>query len=182
MIRTLVVFSMIFLFHSGSSSATLSGMTLLGQGEVKYMGFIKVYDAALYADTQLNGQGVMAADTSKCLQLTYDVSLTIKDFILGAETILSRQHSPEKIAEHRSEIDNLHGAYQDVQKGDHYTLCYNAPERRTTLALNDTVLVSVFSAEFADMYFGIWLGPIKPIDERLRDRLLMASGKGLAVK
>ncbi|GEM_PF-6751635 len=48
-----IFISMIFLFHSGSSYATLSGMTLLGQGEVNYLGFIKVYDAALYVDMQL---------------------------------------------------------------------------------------------------------------------------------
>ena len=36
--------------------------------------------------------------SSRCLKLTYDVSLTFKDFVLGAETVLARQHSPERIA------------------------------------------------------------------------------------
>jgi hypothetical protein len=124
----------------------------------------------------------MGSETSRCLKLTYDVSLTVKDFVLGAETILARQHTPEKIAELRQEIDMLHAAYRDVQKGDSYYLCYDAPQRLTTLTLNDTELVAVPSNEFAEAYFGIWLGAVQPIDEKLRNRLLSGSGKNLEAK
>lgn len=75
----------------------------------------------------------------------------------------------------------LHNAYQDVQKGDSYYLCYDAQQHQTTLTLNDTKLVTVPSAEFAKVYFGIWLGEIKPIDERLRERLLRGAEKNVVV-
>ena len=146
------------------------------------MGFIKVYDAALYANTQNVGQMVMDAETSRCLKLTYDVSLAVKDFVFGAETILARQHSPEGITKLRKDIDMLHAAYRDVQKGDSYYLCYDAPRRLTTLTLNDTELVAIPSKEFAEAYFGIWLGAVQPIDEKLRNRLLSGSGKNLEAK
>ena len=146
------------------------------------MGFIKVYDVALYADTLSSGQGVMDLETSRCLKLTYDVSLAVKDFVLGAETILARQHSPEGITKLRKEIDMLHSAFLDVKKGDSYYLCYDAPQRLTTLTLNDTELVAVPSKEFAEAYFGIWLGAVQPIDEKLRDLLLKGSGGNLAAK
>ena len=76
----------------------------------------------------------------------------------------------------------LHSAFLDVKKGDSYYLCYDAPQRLTTLTLNDTELVAVPSKEFAEAYFGIWLGAVQPIDEKLRDLLLKGSGGNLAAK
>jgi hypothetical protein len=169
-------------FFSGPGHAAVSGMNLVGKGEIYYMGFIKVYDAALYANTGAGSQEIMGPETSRCLKLTYDVSLKVKDFVLGAETVLARQHSPEELARLRKEIDMLHAAYRDVRKGDSYHLCYDAPNRVTTLTLNDTELVAVPSREFADAYFGIWLGAVQPLDEKLRDRLLKGSGKDLVAK
>ena len=182
MFRTLMILIALIIFVSSPGYATIPGMNLLGKGEVYYLGFIKVYDAALYTDAQSGGQMIMDSETSRCLKLTYDVSLTVKDFVLGAETVLARQHSPEGIAKLRKEIDMLHAAYRDVQKGDSYYLCYAAPQHLTTLTLNDTELVAVPSKEFAEVYFGIWLGAVQPIDEKLRDRLLSGSGKNLAAK
>jgi hypothetical protein len=181
MFRAIMILVTLLLFLSRPGYATISGMNLVGKGEVYYMGFIKVYDAALYANTQNTGQVVMDSEISSCLKLTYNVSLTTKDFILGAETILARQHSPEGITKLRKEIDLLHAAYRDVQKGDSYYLCYDAPQRLTTLTLNDTELVAITSKEFAKAYFGIWLGE-EPIDENLRDRLLRRSGGKLPAK
>jgi hypothetical protein len=182
MFRAILILITLILFFPRPGYATISGMNLLGEGQVYYLGFIKVYDAALYANTKNDGQVVMDAETSRCLKLTYAVSLTVKDFVLGAETILARQHSPESITKVRKETDMLHAAYRDVQKGDSYYLCYDAPQRLTTLTLNDTELVAVPSNEFAEAYFGIWLGAVQPIDEELRDRLLSGSGKNLASK
>ena len=182
MFRVIMILMTFVVFVSKPGNATIPGMTLLGEGEVRYLGFIKVYDAALYADTANGGQVVMDAETSRCLKLTYDVSLAVKDFVLGAETILARQHSLEGISKLRKEIDMLHAAYRDVQKGDSYSLCYNAPQGVTTLSLNDTELVAVPSKEFAEAYFGIWLGAVQPIDEKLRDQLLSGSGNTLSDK
>lgn len=164
-------------FLSGVGYATISTMKLLGKGEFHYLGFIKVYDAALYVDGEIPEQGILAADVSRCLQLTYEVSLEVKDFVLAAETVLSRQHSPEKIAELRKEIDTLHAAYKDVKQGDSYFLCYSAATQQTTLTLNSTELVAVTSADLAAAYFGIWLGETKPVDEQLRAGLLPETRK-----
>jgi len=177
-----MMFITLLLFFPGPNYAAVSGMNLLGKGEVYYMGFIKVYDAALYANTETSSREIMGPETSRCLKLTYDVSLSVKDFVLGAETILARQLSPEGITKLRKEIDMLHAAYRDVQKGDSYYLCYDAPQRLTTLTLNDTQLVAVPSKEFAEAYFGIWLGAVEPIDEKLRDRLLRGSGGNFVAK
>ena len=179
MLRVIMMVITLTLFLPGPGYATISGMNLIGKGEVYYLGFIKVYDAALYANTQSSGKVVLDHETSRCLKLTYDVSLTVKDFVLGAETILARQHPPEVIADLREKIDLLHDAYRDVKKGDSYYLCYDATQRLTTLTLNDNELVAVPSPDFAEAYFGIWLGAVQPIDKTLRERLLKGSGKNL---
>jgi hypothetical protein len=172
MIRRSVLLLLLSIFSSGSGHAAVAAMDLMGKGEVYYLGFIKVYDAWLFAKSATNREQIMDPETSRCLKLTYDVSLSVKDFVLGADTILARQHAPETLAKLRKEIDMLHAAYRDVAKGDSYYLCYDAPQQVTTLTLNDTQLVAVPSREFADVYFGIWLGAVKPLDEKLRDRLL----------
>jgi len=163
----------IYLFVSSNTClAGLHNMRLLGQGDVQYLGLIKVYEASLYTQDSLGAKSVLNRNTSKCLQLEYSISLNADDFILGANTIMARQQSPEKLNQLQREIDLLHKAYRDVKKGDRYRLCYQAEDRTTTLALNERKLVAIRSADFASVYFAIWLGPIAPIDEKLRDDLL----------
>ena len=57
MFRAIMILVTLILFLSRPGYATISGMNLLGKGEVYYMGFIKVYDAALYANTQNSWSG-----------------------------------------------------------------------------------------------------------------------------
>lgn len=176
----LMIFVALIVFVAKPGNASIAALNMVGKGEIYYLGFIKVYDAALYVDTGNGSQALIDSKTSRCLKLTYDVSLGVKDFVLGAETILARQLSPEQISRLRPEIDMLHSAYRDVRKGDSYSLCYDAAQQLTTLSLNDTKLVAVPSKDLAEAYFGIWLGAVQPIDEKLRDRLLGNSEKKLA--
>ena len=52
------------------------------------------------------------------------------------------------------------------------TLCYSAGDRKTRLAKNGAELAAIPSAEFAAIYFGIWLSEEESIDERLQRRLV----------
>ena len=154
------------------SAGMQSRMQPIGHGEVRYMGFIKVYDASLLASRATSGGKVLDAEISKCLVLKYAVALSVDKFIRGAEMVLQRQHDKEDLAAVQQQIDALHAGYRDVQEGDSYSLCYDAASSTTTLSLNNAELVRIVSADFARFYFGIWLGPDAPLDERLRDDLL----------
>lgn len=154
------------------AQAIISTLDLQSRATLTYLGFIKVYEASLYAEHPVTERTVLQTDTSKCLRLEYAVSLDTDDFIEGAETVLNRQHSPQQLAQVRHHIDQLHRQYRDVQSGDNYTLCYDATSGRTTLSLNDQELVEIESPLFAAIYFGIWLGPEDPLDDSVRDRLL----------
>jgi hypothetical protein len=160
------------LFFSTAYSSSFNNMELHGTGEVYYLKFIKVYDAALYTARVANEEEIIQGAVSKCLLLQYDVSLKQKDFIKAANTILERQFTAEQLEVVGDEIDQLHAGYVDVKNGDQYILCYDSQESSTTLSHNDKELVRIYSQPFAKIYFSIWLGNDSPLDDKLRDNLL----------
>ena len=173
-VHTLMI--LLFLLCMGnpaqSSTLDLDDMQLLGKGEVHYLKFIKVYDAALYSKNFTGDGDILAATVSKCLQLHYAVGIEKDDFITSANTILLRQFSAEHLAMLQDELTTFHNSYQDVEKGDAYTLCYSEADQTTRLVLNEKELVSISGPDFAKMYFSIWLGSTAPIDEQLRNDLM----------
>lgn len=149
-----------------------NALQLIGKGEVKYLRFIKVYEAELYVADSQNKVDILSPDVTKCLQLTYAVSLVPENFVEGAETILQRQHSPSYLDTFSAQIKRLHNAYQPVEEGDQYQLCYSAEDTTTRLILNNKELAAIDSPEFSSLYFGIWLYENSPIDSTLRKNLL----------
>jgi len=147
-------------------------MQLQGSGTVRYMGFIKVYDAHLYTDPEMSAAEVLSADSSRCLKLKYSVNLSKENFIEAAETILNRQHDFSTLNRVRPQLNRLHDSYQEVKDGDSYVLCYNSDAQTTRLLLNGIEQVVIPSADFASVYFGIWLGENKPLSSDLRADLL----------
>jgi hypothetical protein len=150
----------------------VDSMTLVAKGNAHYMGFIKVYDAQLYVPEKVDHDRILSTEVSKCLKLNYDVGLKPKDLIKGANIVLERQHPQEDLERIRPYVDELHNAYRAVDKGDSYTLCYDAESELTTLSLNADELVAIQSDEFSSAYFGIWLSPHKPLSSALQKQLV----------
>lgn len=147
-------------------------MELSGTGKAKYLGVITVYDAALYVSNKGGREDILSPDTSRCLKLDYAVEVSPEDFIRAADTILRRQHDKDKLARVEAEINELHRSYRKVAKGDNYTLCYDSAAKATILYRNSLPQVEIVSEEFAEVYFGIWLGAKDPLSDGLRNRLL----------
>lgn len=156
----------------GLSSAAIDRMVMIGTGDVYYLGFIKVYDAHLYAENETDAGHILNPEVSKCLKLTYDVKLEPEDFVTGADTVLKRQHAPEYLEMLKPHIDELHDAYQGVEKGDSYLLCYEAETRQTSLMLNDQTIAVIESEPFSTAYFGIWLSADQPLSDSLQKKLV----------
>ena len=150
----------------------VDSMTLVAKGKARYMGFIKVYDAHLYVPQKVDHDRILSTEVSKCLKLNYDVGLQPKDLIKGANIVLERQHPQEYLARIKPHVEELHNAYRAVDKGDSYTLCYDAESELTTLSLNAEQLVAIQSDEFSSAYFGIWLSPHKPLSSALQKQLV----------
>jgi len=171
--KFLLVLSILILVPAADVHADVTtGLVVRGEGNVRYLGFIRVYDAELLAPADAVLTDVLQAQRSFCLRLTYSVALTAENFITAADEILSRQYSQGQLASYRPLIDQLHQAYRDVGKGDRYHLCYDAASQTTRLILNNETLVSVVSPEFAILYAGIWLNSNQPLDAGLRKQLL----------
>lgn len=172
------IFIVLFLFvlpglqGNAYANSIPAEMQKLGKGQAYYLKFIKVYDATLYWLENTVEKNILSSDVSKCLNLEYSVDVGKNDFITAANSVLDRQFSKEQLAAVHSELKTLHQGYQDVRDGDNYTLCYNSTEKATSLSLNGSKLVAINSPAFAEIYFSIWLGDSKPLDENLRDDLL----------
>lgn len=146
----------------------------VGEGTARW-GFFKLYDATLRVAPGLYARRGMVAsdlltDTQPTqLELCYHRSLTVQNFVDGANHALPNNLTPEL----RRAVDALHQAYRPVKAGDCYVLDYQ-PQIGTSLLLNGEPLVQINTPGFKAVYFGIWLG-----DNPLSDSLKMALLGGL---
>lgn len=171
--KTILLFFLV-LFSTAPVMAQIipETMVLRGTGEVRYLGFIKVYEASLYTEERVTRDTLLESSSSRCLELVYKVDLSVENFIEAAETVLAQQHDQATLDQVRLEIDLLQASYQEVREGDNYTLCYDGRSQQTQLSLNGTLLVSVPGAAFATIYFGIWLNEQEPLSKSLLNKLL----------
>ncbi len=151
---------------------SLTELDAIGKGSVYYLGLFKVYDAKLFAQSEMDKQNILSGEMSKCLVIEYNLSISAEDIIKGANVVLSRQHDSQTLQEQRQFIETIHQSYTDVSEGDSYALCYDAELSKTELFFNGSTVAEVNSAEFASLYFGIWLGDKEPISESLQKNLL----------
>jgi hypothetical protein len=144
-------------------------LELRGAGLFRWKWFVKVYAAALYVP---GGAAAFdpATDVARRLEFSYLVGIERDGFGKAADELLAGNFPPEAIAPLRERIDRLHAAYVDVKPGDRYALSY-VPGQGTELSFNGRRLALIEGADFARVYYAIWLGRA-PIDGGLRDRLL----------
>jgi len=144
-------------------------LELRGAGLFRWKWFVKVYAAALYVP---GGAAAFdpTTDVARRLEFSYLVGIERDGFGKAADELLAGNFPPEAIAPLRARLDRLHAAYVDVKPGDRYALSY-VPGQGTELTFNGRRLVLIEGADFARVYYAIWLGQA-PIDRGLRDRLL----------
>ena len=172
-LRVLLVMFLVFGAASSAWGIIADSMVWRGSVPIRYLGIFDVYAIELYAAPGAESDEILSPEHSRCLKLDYARELTVGNFVEAAEQIMADQHPPTTLAAVRPEIDLLHRSYVPVVAGDSYTLCYDAATAATTLAHNGRSLVTIVSAEFADVYFGIWLDPESGIA-----RELLADGRG----
>jgi hypothetical protein len=144
-------------------------LVLNNVGLMRYNVIIKAMVAGLYL-----GEGVepkqALTDVPKRIEIHYFWSLQGSDIVDASEKLLAANVPPEKIQAVRSQIDQMHKLYENIKAGDRYALTY-LPGVGTELALNGKSKGIVKGADFARVYFSIWLGK-KPMDVALRDQLV----------
>ena len=143
-------------------------LPLFGLGLLRYRVLFRGYVGGLYLPPGA-ASGIALQDVPKALELYYFWDIEGRLFGQAADELLARSLPPERIAQLRPRLERLHALYQDVEAGDRYRLSY-APGNGTTLSLNGAPLGTIPGADFAQVYFGIWLGP-DPLNEAFRDQL-----------
>ncbi len=153
-----------------ASELRIDGVQLVraGTGALRRFG-IKGCDVTLFVGVRVRRDQVLD-NVPKALELNYVHALRSDQFARAAVKTLRRNFSDDEIEVVAEGIERMHALYQNVSKGDHYTLAY-IPARGTTLSLNGKLLGTVPGEAFARAYFSIWLGA-KPIGTKCRDRML----------
>jgi len=154
---------------SDQASALGEPLQLRGAALFRWKWVVKVYATALYLPPGAD-RFDPADDVARRLEFNYLVGISGPDFGAAAEKLLARNFPAGTLAPLRDRLDRLASAYVDVRPGDRYALSY-LPGVGTELTLNGRRLALVEGADFARVYFAIWLGE-RPLDDGLRDRLL----------
>lgn len=151
-------------YQAGETKLERKGVSKLVVGYI-----FNVYVAAFYQEPE-NGPAEALADQPRHLEIRYLRDISKYAFIEAAEDMLSKQHPPPTIASIRDGITSINQLYQDVRKGDRYALTYT-PDTGTELIFNGQSKGVIPGADFARVYFTIWLGKNHPY-QSFRDRLV----------
>lgn len=144
-------------------------LTLRGLGTLKYMMVIKVYVAALYLGDGVPSKAVLS-DTPKRLVIHYFRGIKAKDFARSTNALIMKNAGSEVFERLRRDIARLNALYEDVHRGDRYSLTY-IPGTGTEIALNGISTGFIMGADVARAVFSMWFGT-SPLNTSLKNALL----------
>ena len=150
--------------------AEMPGARLLGQGRLRFLG-MRIYDARLWVAAASAAASDWAA-APLALELLYARGL---EGIKIAERSLAEMQRQGEIdaAKAARWLGAMKQVFPDVQSGDRITGLH-LPGLGARFFVNGQLKGEVRDAEFARLFFGIWLSP-RSSEPSLRDALL---GKG----
>ena len=139
---------------------------LIGKGRLTVWGF-QVYDARLWTLPGFKTENISAQ--SFALELAYLRDFTSKD---TAERSIKEMRRSASINEEQAKtwITAMQRVIPDIQKGDRI-MGINQPGVGAQFLVNGKASGEIRDAEFARLFFGIWLSP-KTSEPKLRDILL----------
>jgi hypothetical protein len=146
-----------------------ASLELRGLGRVYYLRIFEIYVGGLYLPAAVGADRVLD-DVPKRLELRYSRRVTAADFVEAADEFLRRNYDEATLAPLAPRLERMHSLYRDVEEGDRYALTY-LPDRGTELALNGKPVGVIPGADFARVYFGIWLGE-RPLSSRFKRDVL----------
>lgn len=151
-------------------SPELAGLTLRGQGRFRYFG-LSIYDARLWTAEPLDA--ARWAEQPLTLELQYARSLVGREIAKRSLTEMRRQTAISD-AQAQTWLQAMEAAFPDVKDGDRISGQYE-PGVAASFYFNGQLRRRVADAEFARLFFGIWLSP-KTSEPALREQLLGSGG------
>ena len=144
-------------------------LQLRGAAILRWAKFIDLYAGAFYLPDGVEARN-WHDDVSKHLELCYFRKIPAKGFVDASQKHLEGTLPAERLKSLQSRLDELYKLFRDVGPDDRYMLSYT-PGSGTVLSLNGEPLGAIPGADFAEAYFGIWLGD-RPLNEKFRDQVL----------
>ena len=155
-----------------SQTELRESLSSMGEYRFVYRMFFKLYDVALFSDAPELTDADSLLNGRNRVHLEFDYLRKIdKSIILK----FSKSIIPKNISEAEYEsiilrVATINDAYRTVGKGDRSALSF-VPGQGTTLWINEEPVITIPGADFARLYFRIWLGQA-PISEAMRNSLL----------
>ena len=147
-------------------ASVLPQSRLLGKSRLTFFGF-QVYDARLWASSGFKADKLTAQ--SFALELAYLRSFDNLDIAVRSITEM-RRSAPISDAQAKVWIDEMLRVIPDVKAGDRVTGIHR-PGLGAQFLVNGTPSGEIRDAEFARLFFGIWLSP-KTSEPKMRLALL----------
>ena len=151
-------------------SVALPQGRLIGQARLKVWGF-EVYDARLWAPDGFSADS--HAQSPLALELVY-----LRDFratdIAGRSIMEMRRSQPVSDAQAAEWTAAMLRVISDVRKGDRI-MAVQRPGSGAAFWVNGRASGEIADAEFAKLFFGIWLSP-RTSEPQLRQALLTGAG------
>ena len=162
--------------HAGAPQArpelsALPQVRLIGQARLKVWGF-DVYDVRLWAQPPFNAASVAAS--ALALELNYLRNFQAADIAERSLKEMRRSHPVSDAQAAQWKAESLR-VIPDVRKGDRVTGVHR-PGQGAAFWVNGRASGEVLDADFARLFFGIWLSP-DTSEPRLREALLAGSGE-----
>ena len=154
------------LVGAAHAAPELAGLKLRGQGRFRYFG-LSIYDARLWSAEPLDA--ARWAEQPLMLELQYARSLVGREIAKRSLVEMRRQATVDD-AKAQSWLQAMEAAFPDVKAGDRLTGQYE-PGTGAQFFFNGQPRQRIADAEFARLFFGIWLSP-KTSEPALRAQLL----------
>jgi hypothetical protein len=143
----------------------LPGADWRGGGAMRFLG-MRIYDVRLWSPAAVTGDG---ADQPLALELIYARSLKA-DLIVSSSLREMQRVAPFDEARSARWGKAMAALFPDINAGDRLT-GVQLPGRSARFFFNGGLRGEVADAEFARLFFGIWLSP-RTSDPQLRQQLL----------
>lgn len=161
----LALFGLAFV-GAAQAAPELAGLKLRGQGRFRYFG-LSIYDARLWSAEPLDA--ARWTEQPLMLELQYARSLVGREIAKRSLVEMRRQASLDD-AKAQGWLQAMEAAFPDVKAGDRLTGQYE-PGAGAQFFFNGQPRQRIADAEFARLFFGIWLSP-KTSEPALRAQLL----------
>jgi len=154
-----------------ASPAELPQWLLQGQAQMRYFGLL-IYDVRLWSPTKVGAQDWTTQDLA--LELQYARSLSGKEIAKRSLAEMGRQGEIQA-AKAKTWLAEMEAAFPDVKAGDRITGRFE-PGAAAQFFVNGQRSRRVADAEFARLFFGIWLSA-QSSEPKLRQQLLQSDGR-----